>query len=206
MKVVGIAGKKYSGKTRAAGFFIDACKELGVDFKKESFKESILKNFAEEKNLSFSMLLSEFAKEEYLPIIQNYITEKNLLDRFFFTRNFFNGIHISESIVIDDVSTIVELEAIYRYGGSVYKIESCGKIIQSRREYIEELHNEMVSEGMEGYLSIKDCVLYEDELGPVDPHCLAPYGGYIYNNKDIDSLEAEVKKIARRIVTSSILS
>lgn len=180
MKIIGFAGKRLCGKTLASDILVDYSKDIGHPFRKASFASHILWMFAEEKKITLDTLELGFNEADLLPEFRHYIAKSLSKDRLFFAKSLIFTFSQFESIVIDDVSTIEELEVIFKWGGHTYKIETDLPILKDR--------------GWEFTPGLDDD-LDEMELGSLDPHTFLPYGGYIHNNKEVSDLRREVVRV-----------
>lgn len=180
MKIIGFAGKRLSGKTTASKILIDYSLDVGYPFRKASFAEHILWMFAEEKKITLDTLELGFNEADLLPEFRNYIGDSLAKDRLFFAKSLIFTFSQFENVVIDDVSTIEELEVIFKWGGYTYKLETDLPILKDR--------------GWEFTPGVDDD-LDEMELGSLDPHTFIPYGGYIHNNKSLTDLRGEVVRV-----------
>jgi len=180
MKILAFAGRRKSGKTYAAEQFIEVASLYGHPFRRTSFAHELRKQFANLKGISPSLLTENFAKEEYREELVAFATEIKRTDPKFFIRSLFENILDYESVVIDDLRYIEELEEIWNRDGVIFKVEAEKKILEAR--------------GWKFTPGVDD-ELGETELGSLDPHTFIPYGGYFYNNSSTEALKLELHKI-----------
>lgn len=189
MKIIGFAGKRCSGKSLGSDFFVEFSLEAYLPFTKVSFISVIRELFAYDKGIKSELLDLPWAREEYLPQMFEFIDRKRKEDKFYFEKYFFDCLPSTSSIVIEDVSTLEQLEAVWRLGGKVYKIQADKGTLMARGwTYVKEI----------------DDSIFETELANLDPHTFTPYGGYIYNNGSLMDFKAQIYKIFRNEVVSNI--
>ena len=181
MRILGLCGRRKSGKSRAADMVIKLTGSTPYPFKKVSFADPLRLMFANEKGIEPESLKDNYTKELYRKELIEYSQKVKAEDPLFFVNALFeNYVDEADNIVIDDVRFIEELAAIKKRGGIIYKVEASNTIRKAR--------------GWE-YNADVDENLSETELGDLSAHTMAVYGGILFNNGSEEQLRKDVRQV-----------
>ncbi len=180
MRIVGFVGKRMSGKTEATNLFIQQAQVCGYTYRKLSFVDTIVELFAASKQMSAEEILYTYSEDQYLQDLWEFVHDHTAKDRYFLPMALIHSLAPGERAVIDDVSSIEELEVLWRHGAKIFKIETSPEKRSQR--------------GWRYTKGIDDTAM-ETELADMSPHVFVPYGGFIYNNGTQWDLEKEIGNI-----------
>jgi phosphomevalonate kinase len=181
MNLLAFAGKRYSGKTQSAKIVQDICFDLGIQIRKASFADSLRAMYCKHRGIPESLLLDPNTKEEYRYDLIEFAHKCKQKDPYVFIKYLQDSIKNERNVVIDDVRSIEELQAVVTLGGFVYKIESDKHARESR--------------GWKYYKPV-DNHLSETEIGDLSGYtffCLG--GGQVFNNSNTEALKRELMPI-----------
>jgi phosphomevalonate kinase len=190
MRILGLVGSRKSGKTLAADYAVEIASYAGMSLRKVSFADPLREMFAREKSITPSMLLENSTKEYYREEMIDFSEEIKAKDPFFFVNKLFEGVLEGESIVIDDIRFIPELQGVYERGGIIYKMET-SNFSRTQR-------------GWEFTIGVDDNPS-ETELGALPSWCFETYGGILYNNRDKSYLRGEVARLMNKHFLNSFI-
>ena len=178
--VIGLSGKRRSGKTLAAEYFID----FEPFFQKMSFADSLREMFSIDFGVPIAYLTDDARKESYREALIGYSKAKKEADPNIFINHLLERIGEHDLVVIDDVRFIPEYAAVIRVGGVCYKVE-CDSVRKALRGWT--------------YDPIIDTDSSETELDIPGFIFQEHGGGVIWNNKSKDDLAQQVQEILLRL-------
>lgn len=144
MSVIALAGRRYSGKTVAADLIVQIGEDMNVYVRKVSFIDPLRELFSKEKGISLRLLVDPETKEEFREGLVRFADEKRKEDPLILITALFASVSVNEHIVIDDMRTIEELQAVKKVGGKPYKVHAS----HSSREMRGYKYNPVIDNGI----------------------------------------------------------
>jgi len=118
--ILGLAGKRASGKTVLADMIID----LNVNFRKISFADALKEMYSKENGIVLSEFQDRKIKEKHRKGLIKLASEMREKNPYIFVNYVFDQIHDDDFIVIDDLRTIEELAGLLKRNGKPIKIQA----------------------------------------------------------------------------------
>jgi phosphomevalonate kinase len=178
-----LAGRRRTGKSTTASLIVALGEEMEVHIRRVSFADPLREMFSKETGISMRHLLSVETKEAYRDRLIAFAQEKQKHNPRVLINALFADITVKEDIVIDDMRTIEELEAVIKVGGKPYKIVASQKVRESR--------------GYQ-YNSVIDNALLETEMDLAAHTYMVLGGGQIFNNGTEAYLRNQLFDIVRQ--------
>lgn len=191
MKLIGLAGKRRSGKSTCARIIKEiAMDTFGVKVKILSYGFPLKQMFSRQFNVPVEDLDDPVTKEKYREAVIDYANLLKEKNPYLFVNLLAGQCQFGDNVVIDDVRTIEELEFVIKCQGLPYRVEA-DQFIRAARGAI--------------YKPAIDLGLGETELdfSAETWRCLG--GGVIYNNKDLLTLREPLTKLVRDTYVTGVL-
>lgn len=120
--LIALAGPRKVGKTYTANLIVELASELGLEFTKLSFADSLRQKFAKYRGIAVDVLTSNFAKEEYRIEMIEYADSLRKIDPYIFIKETQNMMDFCKYVVIDDLRTSEELSIILGLDGLPFRV------------------------------------------------------------------------------------
>lgn len=180
MKILGLCGRRKSGKTRVADIVVKMTSGSPYPFKKISFADPLRIMFAEDRGIDPEDLKNNYTKEFHRKDIIEYSQRVKESDPLFFVTALFDFVDQHENIVIDDIRFIEEFAETKIRGGIIYRVDSSKELRKAR--------------GWEYNIDVDES-LSETELGDLSAYTMSAFGGIINNNGTDEQLRKDIREI-----------
>lgn len=187
MKILAFAGKRRAGKTMAADMVKEIGENMGMKIKKRSFLFSARQMYAK---VYGSAIPENDPSDQQVMNLYTYLNNVLKQNRMILANMLFKDVLPGDLVVIDDVKTIEDVQAIKARGGIIYKIDT-EKPVRERRGFI---FTKGVDDGM-----------FETEIADLGSDTFrALGGGVLYNNKQPHELRKELEWIVRKVFITNM--
>jgi hypothetical protein len=181
MKILAFSGKRKAGKTLAANFAMMLLADMGIDAKKRSFLFHARQLYSKAYGI---VIPDDFPNDQQLVNLYSYIGFLRKRNPKILTDMLFKDCVGKNFIIIDDVKTIEDVEAIIKAGGILYNVDAA----QGTREF----------RGFNFTRGVDDSIM-ETEISDLGSDTFRVLGGgALYNNQTQQDLRAEVDWIVRK--------